>query len=251
MRRALPLLLVLAAAFGCQSKKSDAIVAAPTSGALPAPGAPGTVQGLSGKVLERIDAAPYCYLRLQTVRGEVWAAVPQGKIEKGADVTIANPMVMNNFESKTLNRTFPEIFFGTLAPAGAAPAVAAVPGPATPMGAPIPEPVLIDKVDKATGADAHTVAELWAQKGSLRDKPISIRGKVVKYNPSVMSKNWIHLQDGSGDPSKRTHDITVTTQDAVAKGDVVTVKGMLRLDKDFGSGYTYPIIVEDAKIIKK
>jgi hypothetical protein len=73
----------------------------------------------------------------------------------------------------------------------------------------------------------------------------------VKYNPKIMGKNWIHLQDGSGDPSKGTHDITVTSQNSVAVGDVVTAKGVLRADKDFGSGYTYALIVEDAKVVKK
>ncbi len=252
MRGAIPLLLVLATTFGCQSKKSDAIVAAPTSGALPAAAAPATGQGISGKVLERIDAAPYCYLRIQTARGEVWAAVPQAKIEKGAEVTVANPMLMSNFESKTLNRTFAEVFFGTLADAaGAAPAAAPAAGAATTMGAPTPAPVLIEKVDKAAGADARTVAEIWAQKAGLKDKSVSIRGKVVKYNPNVMGKNWIHLQDGSGDPAKGTHDITVTSHDTVTKGDVVIAKGVVRVDRDFGSGYTYGMLVEDAKVVKK
>jgi hypothetical protein len=253
MRGALSLLLALATALGCQSKKSDVIVAAPTAGTPPTAAAPSAAQGISGKVLERIDAAPYCYLRIQTAKGEVWAAVPQAKIEKGTEVTVVNPMLMNNFESKTLNRVFPEVFFGTLggapgaAPAGS-PSAAAAPAP---IGAPAPDPVLVDKVDKATGADAHTVAEIWAQKSGLKDKSITIRGRVVKYNPGVMGKNWLHLQDGSGDPSKRTHDITVTSQDTAAKGDVVTVKGVLRLDKDFGSGYTYALLVEDAKVAKK
>jgi hypothetical protein len=253
MRGAIPLLLVLATTFGCQSKKSDAIVAAPTqpmAGVMP--GAPAQAAGLSGKVLERIAASPYCYLRLQTARGEVWAAVPEAKVEKGAEVTVVNPMLMSNFESKTLNRTFAEIFFGSLADAaGAAPAAAPAAGASAPMGAPRPAPVLIDKVEKAAGADARTVAELWAQKGGLKDKPVSIRGKVVKYNPGVMGKNWIHLQDGSGDPSKGTHDITVTSQDAATMGDVVTAKGLVRLDKDFGSGYRYGMLVEDAKVVKK
>ncbi|HJV49366.1 MAG TPA: hypothetical protein VJ549_08840 [Geothrix sp.] len=258
MRAALPLSLLLAVALGCQSKKSEAVVAAPTTGALPAAAAAG--QGLSGKVLERLDASPYCYLRIQTVRGEVWAAVPEAKVEKGTDVTIANPMLMNNFESKTLNRTFSEVYFGTLAPAGGAAAMPA-PGAAPQMGMPAPAgaqggtpasaPVEVGKIDKAAGADGRTVAEVWAQKGSLKEKSVSIRGKVVKYNPGVMGKNWMHLQDGSGDPAKGTHDITVTTQDTVAKGDVVTVKGTLRLDKDFGAGYTYAAIVEEAKVQKK
>ena len=254
MRGTLPLLLVLTAAIGCQSKKSDAIVAAPIQpavGAMPATGA--QAGGLTGKVLERIAAAPYCYLRIQTAKGEIWAAVPEAQVEKGTEVTVVNPMLMSNFESKTLNRTFAEVYFGNLAPAGGVPAAPVAPaGAAAPqMGTPPAVAVAVGKVDKATGADARTVAEVWAQKGSLKEKSVSIRGKVVKYNPGVMGKNWLHLQDGSGEAGKGTHDITVTSQDTVAKGDVVTVKGVVRLDKDFGAGYTYALIVEDAKVVQK
>lgn len=246
---ALPLALV--AAIGCQSKKSDAVVAAPTTGALPANAAPAPGQGLSGKVMERLEASPYCYLRLQTVRGDVWAAVPEAKIEKGAEVTIANPMLMNNFESKTLNRTFPEVYFGTLAPAGGAAPAPAAASSASPMGTPPPSPLEVAKLEKASGPDAQTVGDVWAKKGGLKEKTVTIHGKVVKYNPGVMGRNWLHLQDGSGDPAKGTHDIAVTTQDPAAKGDVITIRGVVRVDKDFGSGYTYPVIVEEAKVVKK
>ena len=252
MRRALPLMLALTAAVGCHSSKSDAVVAAPVTGAAPA-AAPATIQPFSGKVLERLEASPYCYLRLQTTRGEVWVAVPEAKVEKGAEVTVSNPMVMNNFESKTLNRTFPEVFFGTLAPAGTV-ATAALPNTppvAGPAGTPVSAQVEVGKIDKATGADAHTVADVWAKKGSLKEKTVSIRGKVVKYNAGVMGKNWLHLQDGTGDAGTGTHDITITSKDAAAKGDVVTVKGVLHLDKDFGAGYKYAAIVEDAKVVKQ
>ena len=256
MRGTLPLLLVLTAALGCQSRKSDAIVAAPTQptagGMTAAPAVAG--QGLTGKVLERLDAPPYCYLRIQTAKGEIWAAVPQEKVAKGAEVTVVNPMVMNNFESKTLNRTFPEVFFGTLGSAdGAAAPMAPAPSASTPVapGTPVATAVAVGKVAKATGADAHTVAETWAQKGALKEKTVTIRGQVVRYNPGVMGKNWLHLQDGSGEAAKGTHDITVTSQDTVTKGDVVTIKGTVHLNKDFGAGYTYALIVEEAKIVKK
>jgi len=265
MRSALPILLVASAIIGCNSSKtkgSDAVVAAPTqAGAMGAAAAP-TATGITGVVQERLEAAPYCYLRLKTAKGDVWAAVPEAKIEKGTEVTIANPMLMANFESKTLNRTFAEVFFGTIAPAGA-PAGAAA-GAAAPAGMPAGMPganphagvaqgttVEVGKVDKATGADARTVSEVWAQKASLKGKTVTIRGKVVKYNAGVMGKNWLHLQDGSGDAKAGTHDITVTSQDPAAKGDTVTIKGTVFLDKDFGSGYSYAVIVEEAKVVKK
>jgi hypothetical protein len=103
------------------------------------------------------------------------------------------------------------------------------------------------KVAKASGADARTVAEIWAQRTSLKEKPVSIRGKVVKFNEGIMGKNWVHLRDGTG-ASGKDNDLTITTADKTNVGEVVLVKGTVRVDKDFGAGYAYPVIVEDAKV---
>ena len=73
-------------------------------------------------------------------------------------------------------------------------------------------------------------------------------GKVVKYNAGIMGKNWIHLRDGSGDASKDTNDILVTTQAQAKVGDVVTASGIVRTNKDFGAGYTYKVLIEDAAL---
>jgi hypothetical protein len=105
------------------------------------------------------------------------------------------------------------------------------------------------KVPKASGKDARTVAELFSQRQALKDKTVTVRGKVVKYTPGVMGKNWIHLRDGTGTPGK-DNDVTVTTQDPAAKGDVVVVKGTVSLDQNIGMGTPYPIIIQDAKVSK-
>jgi hypothetical protein len=104
------------------------------------------------------------------------------------------------------------------------------------------------KVAKASGPNAHTVAEIMNNKGELKDKPVVVRGKVVKYTPGVMGKNWLHLQDGSGSAKDGTNDIVVTTLDEAKKGDVVLAKGVVRIDRDLGSGYFYKVLVEDAKL---
>jgi hypothetical protein len=105
-------------------------------------------------------------------------------------------------------------------------------------------------VARAEGADGRTVAEVVAQRATLKGKAVAIRGKVVKFNAGIMGKNWIHLRDGSGTPEGKDNDVTVTTNDTVAKGDVVLVKGTVAIDRDFGSGYTYALVVEDAKVTK-
>jgi len=105
------------------------------------------------------------------------------------------------------------------------------------------------KVPKAAGKDARTIAELYAQRQALKDHTVTVRGKVVKYNAGIMGKNWIHLRDGTGTPGK-DDDVTVTSQDAAAKGDVVVVQGKVALDQDIGMGTPYPIIIQDAKVTK-
>ncbi len=105
-------------------------------------------------------------------------------------------------------------------------------------------------VAKAEGAEGRTIAEVFAQRAALKGKTVAIRGKVVKFNAGIMGKNWIHLRDGSGTPEAKDHDVTVTTTDTVAKGDVVVVKGTVAVDRDFGSGYTYALVVEGAKVTK-
>ena len=104
------------------------------------------------------------------------------------------------------------------------------------------------KVDKAVGDNAYTVQEIFAKSKELAGKIVRVRGKVVKYNPAIMGRNWIHIQDGSGDPLKNTHDLVATSTEKATVGDVVTVEGKLTANKDFGAGYTYDAIIEEAKI---
>jgi len=205
---------------------------------------------LSGKVLEVQQAGSYTYLRLKTKDGEMWAATSRAAIVKGAEVQLNNVMVMTNFQSKALNRKFDQIVFGDLAGAptrGAdmAAAHAGVPGaPGAPAAADV-------KVTKAAGANARTVAEVVTGKAALKDKPVLIRGKVVKYNPGILGKNWIHLADGTGTAAARTNDVLVTSTGETQVGAVVLVKGTVRTDKDFGAGYAYPVMIEATELSSK
>lgn len=265
MRRLSSVLIVAVALAGCKKSEPPAPAPAAAPNAMEAQAAPPSAT-IQGKVLERLDAPPYSYLRIKVGQDEMWAAVPKAEVAKGAEVTVLNAMPMANFESKTLKRKFEVVFFGTLEGAAGSAGAAAAPAPgvpppgmdASPAGmaqqhakaAQGPSNVGDVKVPKATGADARTVAEVYAQKGALKEKAVSIRGKVVKFNPGIMGKNWVHLQDGSGKADKGDNDITVTTQDMTSVGDTVVVKGTVRVDKDFGAGYAYPVIVEDAKLSK-
>ena len=218
--------------------------------------APGST--ISGTLREQIPVGPYVYVRLETANGELWAAVNNEPLTVGNAVTVYNVMLMENFQSPTLSRTFERIYFGALEPPGSAPqspaggAPGAVPAPeAEQVGTPTAVDAKVGRIAKATGANAHIIGDVHAQQKGLAGATITVRGVVVKYNEGVMGKNWIHIQDGSGNAGKGTHDLTATSLDRTAVGDTVTITGTLRLDRDFGAGYVYPLVLEDSKLSRK
>jgi hypothetical protein len=237
---------------------------APKPAASPSPTAPPAAAQaagvtVAGKVLERIDAGVYSYLRLDTLQGEQWAAVRKCELRVGDQAVVTHAMAMDGFESRTLNRKFERIVFGILEGEGAPGAGTATPpsphGQAGDVhgGTPPAPPAELGPiaVRRASGPDAATVAELYAKKAALRDQPVAVRAKVVKVLPGIMGKNWLHVRDGSGSEEKRDNDLTVTTDDVATVGSVVLVQGRLHTDKDLGSGYRFSVIVEDAKVTKE
>lgn len=226
-RLILPMAVLALAGLGCHRSKASQGAAA-----VVAPGA--TIQG---EIKEILPAPPYDYLRLATAGGDVWAAIPAADLKVGSRISVQVQLHQATFESPSLHRTFQNLYMGT------------VPGlaPAAPMGAQ-PGPAMAP-VAKAQGGDARAIAEIYAQKDKLKDKTVTVRGKVVKYNEGILGKTWIHLQDGSGSQASRDFDLAVTTKGTSKLGEVITVKGTLHLARDFGSGYTYPVILEDAKIV--
>jgi hypothetical protein len=223
--------------------------------ASPVPAAP-PASMLTGNVIETLDAGGYTYVHVKAASGDEWAAVPQASIKKGSSVSIAVQMAMENFESKTLGRKFKRVLFGTIANGGNATPSLPAGHPATAGGMRMPPQQMSSaaadagEVNVARADGGKSVAEVWAQKATLKETAVVVRGKVVKFLPSIMGKNWLHLRDGSGSAKGGDNDLVVTTNDSAKAGDVVTIKGTVHTDKDFGAGYSYAVIVEDAAIVK-
>ena len=197
---------------------------------------------VQGTVVEVKDTGSYTYLLLKDGNTNTWVAVERSNVKTGTKVTIENPMEMTNFESKALKRTFPSIIFGSIQ--GAAPSVA------NPHGSSVKVVDTDVKVSKASGARAYTVAEVVSQADALNNKPVEIHAKVVKFSPDIMGKNWVHVRDGSGKDSDNSNDILVTTSVSTntSVGAVVTVNGTVRTKQDFGSGYTYKVLIDGATL---
>ncbi len=231
---------------------------------------------IKGKVLDTINAGAYTYLQVQAAQGPVWIAIPQAKVEKGREVTVQNGMEMKNFKSRILKRTFASIIFASgigdnhkarnTQPSssshavakggnGFAKALALEPNLSTAaatdasggsLAALVPASNV--KVRKAEGANGYTIAELFAKKKELNNKEVRVRGKVMKVSRMIMGKNWVHIQDGTGDALKNTYELVVTTMAVPKTGSIVLVEGVLHTDRDFGAGYRYAVIIENAKI---
>ena len=205
-------------------------------------------QPLKGKVIESMDSGGYTYVQIENNGVKTWVAVPRTKVVAGQDITFAPGTEMGNFESKTLKRKFDSIIFsgGVIAQGEKAPEVKS-PGS---KGSTVISAEKIT-VDKASGPDAYTVAEIFQHGKDLEGKQVVIRAKAVKVSEGIMNKNWVHLQDGSGDAKTGNNDLVATSDDLPKTGDVVFVSGTLHIDKDFGSGYKYKVIIEKASIKKE
>ena len=235
--------------FGCSEEAPAPKPTAKPSeqAAKPAPEAPTAAVGKAGKVTETMNAAGYTYVQVDTGNEKFWAAAPEFSVKVGDDVVVPEGMPMPDYHSKTLDRTFEMVYFVPNVMVGGEMAAAApagdMPGdhPPTQGGSTKVEQTDVDLsgISKADGG--LTIAEIYAQKADLSGKSVKVRGKVVKYNEQIMGKNWIHIQDGTG-------DLTVTTADKADIGDTVLISGMLETDKDFGYGYKYDVLVEEAKV---
>ena len=215
----------------------------------PAPAAPAASPGKTGKVAETMDAAGYTYIMVDTGSEQFWAAAPQFVVKVGDEVAVPEGMPMPNYHSKTLDRTFDVVYFVPSVLVGGAaqmPAAKTAANPSDSAGRTVVTKTDVDLSGIKPADGGQTVADIYAKKTELAGKPVTIRGKVVKFSPAIMGKNWIHLQDGTGEAG--SNDLTVTTDVTAKTGDTVLISGTLTTDKDFGYGYAYGVIVEDAKV---
>ena len=225
------------------------------------------MQVIEGQVLETLEVASYTYLRIGAPGSEgQWAAVSTAQVKVGDQVRVRSGTKMVDFESPTLKRKFASIYFGSLddgtaptaggpLPAGHPPAAAASGMPAgMPAGHPAasaaPELLQIGKLDKATGPNGRTIAEVFAQLKALSGQKVRVRGVVVKATNGIMGKNFIHLRDGSGTDQAKNNDLVVTTVEELVRNQTVMLEGTLVLDKDLGAGYRYDALLEDAATVR-
>jgi hypothetical protein len=211
---------------------------------------------ITGKIVEIINSSGYTYLLLLDADGfKDWVAIPELYVNVGDEVELQPGVQMGEFKSKPLNKTFDRILFssGPTEKYNEKRKLSAHKG--ADMSEPAPgskkkEGKIVEglKVKKATGANAYTIDEIFAKRDELQDKTISVSGQVVKVSTGIMGRNWVHIKDGSGENG--ANKLVVTTKDSADIGEVVTFTGDFHNNVDFGGGYQYAVILENASIKK-
>ncbi|MDT8317803.1 MAG: DNA-binding protein [bacterium] len=201
-----------------------------------------------GKALSVINVPSYTYIELEKKDGLIWIAAPTIEAKAGDRIWASMGIEMRDFYSKALNRTFPVIYFVGRAEAegkGSKKIIKPEEHPEKEIEKPNIS-VAPEKGSIVRAEDGYTLEELFKKKERLGGKKVVLRGKVVKASGKIMGKRWFHLQDGTG--SKGSLDLVLTSNNDANAGDIVLVEGVLGLNKNFGQGYKYDVIIEDAKI---
>lgn len=197
------------------------------------------------KVEEVIQTSAYTYLKVSENGAENWIAVNRQEAAIGETYYYEEALEMNNFQSKELNRTFETVFFVQGLSKEPIAAKTETPQEMKPVQ---PTLTMNEGISVAPAENGLSIAVLYADREKYSGKKIKMKGQVVKVNDEVMGKNWIHIQDGTKDGEN--FDLTITTLDKAAVDEVVTFEGTITLKKDFGYGYFYELIMEDAKLVK-
>ncbi len=249
-RNLLTILLTTVVAAACGSNYEAPPAAESAAAPQQQTGAPTATQAGAlpgtGPVLETMNAGGYSYVNVDLGGTPVWAAGPQVKVKVGDVVTLPDGMAMRGYHSKSLDRTFEVVYFvGGIDVQGGATIKQDLGGSSrSRMAVVTVEP---GSVTRAEGG--KTVEEVMTGAADLAGQGVTLRGRVVKFNSGIIGTNWLHLQDGSG--AAGSNDLTITTSAVVAVGDMVVVRGKVTTDKDFGAGYKYAVIIEDAEVTKE
>jgi hypothetical protein len=259
-----PLLLGVILVSACQQEAEQAPASnAPTAAVVPQSTAPqphvvdlipaapaiaptsSAANGLvTGAVVETMDSGGYTYARVDVDGQPLWAAGPPTPLAVGDIITFSTLIPMQNFHSNTMNRDFPVLYFvdGYTTANAPAPGTSHSAMPTVAPAAPdVAAAVPLEGIEKVEGG--YTIAEILAQRAELSGKPVKVRGKVTKVVSGIMGKNWVHISDSSG-----SDDFIVTTTGTAAVGQVIVAEGTISLDRDFGYGYKYDILMEDGAV---
>ena len=178
-----------------------------------------------GTILEIKDVMEYKYLKVNENGKEIWVAILNVPVSVGDKIGYDKEIMMRDFKSKSLNQTFKEIYFSS--------------------------DVYLSKDTKLlkpfVKKETYTIEEIHMWRKNLEGQVISVEATVHKVLHEIMELDWVHLNDGTGNTQDHTDDLIFTaTNTTLKRGDKVIATGKVTVDKDFGFGYFYRVIIQDA-----
>lgn len=236
-------LFILALIISCESKKQEL---------------PKDPEVLVVTALEVLHVKDYSYIKVDEYGTEKWLAAPLTDVKIGNTYYYKGAMEMKNFESKELQKTFETLYFieklsdnpdntsvhSTLPKKEVEEIKSQLPEVIEPVET---QPTETKEVVIAKKGEL-TIEELLKNSNKYQNKTITLKGKVTKFNPNILRTNWIKLQDGTS--FEGVSDITITSAAETQIDQIITIKGIVALNKDLGHGYFYKVIIENAEIIK-
>lgn len=226
--------------FSCEPRQGKSVEDAP----------PSTNSNLHEIVVKDIiQAKNYTYVKALEQDKEIWMAILKTDIEVGETYYYDRAMEMKNFKSKDLNRSFDSVYFLE--------GLFENPDDFTKKGMMAPKDKMHQQknmeerqeINIELEKDVTSIGNLYADKEDLENEIVIVKGVVTKFNPNIMNKNWVHIQDGTG--GKDNFDLTITTLDNVKVGSIVKFQGTVAINKDFGHGYKYDLLLEKATQLNK
>lgn len=237
---------------------------------LPSLGAAASKEILTGTVIFTETAGNYTFIELKQEEKKLWLASAPFEVAVGDQIEYAGGVPMSDFHAKALDRTFEEILFLTNIrkvvdepEEGAGAAV--MPDddlhrnldPQAPAGMPADDlhrnlaPQAADTALPTAGevtraAGDLSIAELYEKRADLNGKTVSLRAKVIKVSNNIKGKTWLTLADGTG--AAPDNVLRVVTGGNAQIGQVLTVRGIVRVDVDLGAGYKYKLLIDEAEL---
>lgn len=189
--------------------------------------------------LEALPTAKYVYVRVKEGDQEYWIATILQDVAIGHSYFYRGGLLKTDFESKEYKRTFDKLFLvSQLVPAEHGSGMSgSTPSPQPPVMSDAPLPAL--DVQGIT-----RIRDVVADPARFDGKTVQVSGTCTKVNPNIMGRNWIHVKE-AGEAAK---ELVITTNEPVAEGQQVTVIGKVAVDKDFGAGYTYEVLLEEGRL---
>ena len=195
-------------------------------------------------VEEVLHTSRYTYLNVSEDGSTHWIAIPKKEVEKGGTYYYRGGLKKTNFKSVEHDRVFETVYL--VSDVSKNPSLTPdIGNPHEHIHSDVPVADPNAKIEPPPGG--ITISELYTNRAKYDGQTVRVRGRVVKLNNMIMNRNWIHLQDGS---TKENMDLTVTTTENIPLGAMVALEGKIALNKDFGAGYKYEIIMEEAQLLQ-